>query len=56
MGSDFYLAYSPEREDPGRQGVSTSEIPKLVGGTCGVSSGSNGRPRARASTTSYNFV
>lgn len=31
-GSDFFLAYSPEREDPGRAGVSTSQIPKLVGG------------------------
>lgn len=31
-GVDFFLAYSPEREDPGRVGVSTSQIPKLVGG------------------------
>lgn len=31
-GHDFFLAYSPEREDPGRIGVSTSQIPKLVGG------------------------
>ncbi len=31
-GRDFLLAYSPEREDPGRQGVTTSSIPKLVGG------------------------
>src|SRR5690606_5013294 len=31
-GKDFYLAYSPEREDPGRQGFSTQSIPKLVGG------------------------
>jgi UDP-N-acetyl-D-glucosamine dehydrogenase len=31
-GVDFFLAYSPEREDPGRAGVSTSQIPKLVGG------------------------
>jgi UDP-N-acetyl-D-glucosamine dehydrogenase len=31
-GTDFFLAYSPEREDPGRAGVSTSQIPKLVGG------------------------
>ena len=33
-GEDFLLAYSPEREDPGREGVTTSSIPKLVGGTC----------------------
>jgi UDP-N-acetyl-D-glucosamine dehydrogenase len=31
-GRDFFLAYSPEREDPGRQGTTTSTIPKLVGG------------------------
>ena len=31
-GSDFFLAYSPEREDPGRAGSSTRTIPKLVGG------------------------
>ncbi len=31
-GKDFYLAYSPEREDPGRKDFSTQTIPKLVGG------------------------
>lgn len=31
-GEDFFLAYSPEREDPGRLDLSTSTIPKLVGG------------------------
>jgi UDP-N-acetyl-D-glucosamine dehydrogenase len=31
-GSDFYLAYSPEREDPGRTDHTTQTIPKLVGG------------------------
>jgi len=31
-GKDFYLAYSPEREDPGRKDHSTETIPKLVGG------------------------
>ncbi len=31
-GRDFFLAYSPEREDPGRQGQTTSTLPKLVGG------------------------
>jgi UDP-N-acetyl-D-glucosamine dehydrogenase len=29
---DFFLAYSPEREDPGRKDYSTATIPKLVGG------------------------
>jgi UDP-N-acetyl-D-glucosamine dehydrogenase len=31
-GRDFFLAYSPEREDPGRADVTTASIPKLVGG------------------------
>ena len=31
-GADFYVAYSPEREDPGRQDANTQSIPKLVGG------------------------
>ena len=29
---DFYLAYSPEREDPGNPNFGTSTIPKVVGG------------------------
>lgn len=31
-GTDFHLAYSPEREDPGRQDHSVASIPKVVGG------------------------
>ena len=31
-GIDFHLAYSPEREDPGRQDASVKTIPKVVGG------------------------
>lgn len=31
-GEDFYLAYSPEREDPNRKDFSTRTIPKVVGG------------------------
>lgn len=31
-GQDFFLAFSPEREDPGRKDHSTQTIPKLVGG------------------------
>jgi UDP-N-acetyl-D-glucosamine dehydrogenase len=31
-GHDFYLAYSPEREDPGNAQFSTAGIPKVVGG------------------------
>jgi UDP-N-acetyl-D-glucosamine dehydrogenase len=31
-GHDFFLAYSPEREDPGRPDHSAGKIPKVVGG------------------------
>ncbi|MCC6782613.1 MAG: nucleotide sugar dehydrogenase [Planctomycetes bacterium] len=31
-GEDFFLAFSPEREDPGRTSHNTRTIPKLVGG------------------------
>jgi UDP-N-acetyl-D-glucosamine dehydrogenase len=31
-GRDFYLAFSPEREDPNNKDFSTSTIPKVVGG------------------------
>lgn len=31
-GVDFYLAFSPEREDPGNPDFGTSTIPKVVGG------------------------
>ena len=31
-GVDFLLAFSPEREDPGRRDYSTRSIPKVVGG------------------------
>jgi UDP-N-acetyl-D-glucosamine dehydrogenase len=30
-GVDFYLAYSPEREDPGNTSFNTNSIPKVVG-------------------------
>jgi UDP-N-acetyl-D-glucosamine dehydrogenase len=36
-GSDFFLAFSPEREDPGRRDFNTVTIPKLVGGIDAVS-------------------
>lgn len=31
-GKDFYLAFSPEREDPGNPKYTTDAIPKVVGG------------------------
>ena len=36
-GKDFYVAYSPEREDPGNPDFDTAKIPKVVGG-CGTDS------------------
>jgi UDP-N-acetyl-D-glucosamine dehydrogenase len=32
VGQDFFLAYSPEREDPGNPTFSAEKIPKVVGG------------------------
>jgi UDP-N-acetyl-D-glucosamine dehydrogenase len=32
VGRDFYLAFSPEREDPGNKNFNTGNIPKVVGG------------------------
>jgi UDP-N-acetyl-D-glucosamine dehydrogenase len=32
VGSDFFLAFSPEREDPGNPLFDTATIPKVVGG------------------------
>ena len=31
-GADFYIAYSPEREDPGNPDFAAKNIPKVVGG------------------------
>src|SRR5205085_1270931 len=36
-GRDFFLAFSPEREDPGNPVFSTRNIPKVVGGMDAVS-------------------
>jgi UDP-N-acetyl-D-glucosamine dehydrogenase len=32
LGEDYFLVFSPEREDPGNQNFSTSTIPKVCGG------------------------
>jgi UDP-N-acetyl-D-glucosamine dehydrogenase len=32
LGHDYFLAFSPEREDPGSKSFNTRTIPKLVGG------------------------
>jgi UDP-N-acetyl-D-glucosamine dehydrogenase len=36
-GTDYYLAYSPEREDPGNPDFSAGSIPKVVGGYDSIS-------------------
>ena len=37
-GSDYFLAFSPEREDPGNEHFNTRNIPKVVGGVDAPSS------------------
>ena len=37
LGKDFFLAYSPEREDPGNPDFSAGNIPKVVGGSDEIS-------------------
>ncbi len=32
VGEEYFLAFSPEREDPGRKDFTTTTIPKVVGG------------------------
>lgn len=32
LGDNLFLCFSPEREDPGRAGVTTKSIPRLLGG------------------------
>tara|TARA_A100001388_G_scaffold277253_1_gene267633 strand:+ start:5859 stop:7178 length:1320 start_codon:yes stop_codon:yes gene_type:complete len=32
LGNDYFLIYSPEREDPGNKEFNTTNIPKIVGG------------------------
>ena len=47
-GSDFYLAYSPEREDPGNPDYGATTTPKVVGG--------DGDAALRLATTLYGQV
>jgi len=47
-GRDFFLAYSPEREDPGNPNFATPDIPKVVGG--------QGEDALRVATALYNMV
>ena len=48
VGTDVYLVYSPEREDPGNAQFETRTIPKVVGGhTSACSRGGQGTLRYR---------
>jgi UDP-N-acetyl-D-glucosamine dehydrogenase len=38
-GREYFLAFSPEREDPGNQDFDTATIPKVIGGVDPVSAG-----------------
>ena len=46
--TDFFLAYSPEREDPGNKNFGTRKIPKVVGGL--------GEDALKLATTMYDAV
>jgi UDP-N-acetyl-D-glucosamine dehydrogenase len=37
LDRDYFLAFSPEREDPGRADMTTKQIPKVVGGVTATS-------------------
>ncbi len=37
LGEEYFLAYSPEREDPGNANFETRDIPKVVGGVDSIS-------------------
>ncbi|MBE7184592.1 MAG: nucleotide sugar dehydrogenase [Methylobacterium mesophilicum] len=47
-GTDFFLAFSPEREDPGNRHFPTAAIPKVVGG--------DGADALRLATTLYDAL
>lgn len=48
VGKDFFLAFSPEREDPNNANYSTSTIPKVIGGVT--------EKCIEISTTLYDYV
>ncbi|MFH1747003.1 MAG: nucleotide sugar dehydrogenase [Planctomycetota bacterium] len=48
LNQDYFLAFSPEREDPGRTDITTRDIPKVVGGA--------GRASGKLATALYGEV
>ena len=48
IATDYYLAFSPEREDPGNKQYGLAQIPKVVGGT--------NPPSARAAANLYSQI
>jgi UDP-N-acetyl-D-glucosamine dehydrogenase len=48
IATDYYLAFSPEREDPGNKQYGLAQIPKVVGGT--------NPPSARAAANLYGQI
>jgi len=51
VGIDYFVAFSPEREDPGNREYSTTQIPKLVGGLDAASTRAAADVYRRAFTT-----
>lgn len=47
-GVDFFMAYSPEREDPGNPSFSAANIPKVIGG--------DGKAAVQLAHTLYNMI
>ena len=55
-GTDFHLAFAPERVDPGREDFTTKTTPKVVGGIDAASTERRGRPLPRARSTRSHAV
>jgi UDP-N-acetyl-D-glucosamine dehydrogenase len=56
VGKDFYLAFSPEREDPNNPDYTTAEIPKVIGGVtpqCSKGGKSSLRPSYCKNSTGF---
>ena len=51
-GVDFFLAFSPERVDPGNPTFNTRNVPKVVGGTTPECASSRARSTPRRSRRS----
>ena len=55
-GATFYVAFSPEREDPGNDTVARRDIPKVIGGVGPASSELAAGSMAASSTARFRFL